>query len=329
MLEECDSAMKLELGDHAAPKEVMALDVLSSIILRIVTRFIAGTQISRDQAFLNSATGYFGGNFLTGFIMLYLPFPPFLRDIVAWPLWKYHLKFHQQRLIEMIMPVMAKRMQEHEQGVSKHVDGEYDAIQTLLDLIPELSLDEDAAHSPVHVLSHEILQLLWAAGQSPTISIAAALFKMLAEPSYLAALRSEAEETVKRNGWTEQILNELPIMDSLIREVHRFHPAFSRWPKTVLTRASECYPRGQEPPIYLPRRPDSACGNAHCLCRRGSADGSRLHCGSGKVRRLPLCETGKDKRRAGGRRDLVECIACELQQHDVRYFPIREIKTHG
>lgn len=228
MLEECDFAMKLELGDHTAPKEVIALDVLTSISLRIVARFIAGTQLSRDQAFLNGATGYFSGNFLTGFIMLYLPFPPFLRDIVAWPLWKYHLKFRQQHLIEIIMPVMAKRMQEHEQGVSKHGDGEYDAIQTLLDLIPEFPLDENAAHSPVHVLSHEILQLVWAAGQSPAISIAAALFKMLAEPSYLAALRSEAEETVKRNGWTEQILNELPIMDSFIREVHRFHPAFVR-----------------------------------------------------------------------------------------------------
>lgn len=81
-------------------------------------------------------------------------------------------------------------MLEHNDAVSE--DAEYDAIRTLLDLFPELSLDEDAANSPVHTLSHEILQLVWAASQSLAISIAAVLLERLDGLSYIQVLRNES-----------------------------------------------------------------------------------------------------------------------------------------
>jgi hypothetical protein len=237
------------------PKEVLALETLTSISLRIVARFIAGKELSRDQSFLDATNASFGGNFLVGFFMLHFPCRGIIRDIVAWPLWKYHKIFRQQRLIEIIKPVMAKRMLAHNDAVSE--DAEYDAIQTLLDLLPEFPLDEDATNSPVHTLSHEILQLVWAAGQSPAISIAAVLFKLLDEPSYIQVLRNESQTTVEKNGWSDQILNELPVLDSFIRETHRVHPAFVCRCKhfssieLMLTSSSECHSNGEGPSLYI------------------------------------------------------------------------------
>ncbi|KAF2265004.1 cytochrome P450 [Lojkania enalia] len=224
MIEECAYAFNAELGDCTEPKEVLALESITSISLRIIARFIAGKELSRDQRFLDATNAYFGGNFLTGFLMLKLPFGAFLRDTIAWPLFKYHQKYRQQRLIEMIEPIMARRMKERDLMVEK--PSEYDAIQTLLDLLDQFPLDESSKTSPLHTLSHEILQLVWAAGQSPAISAVAVIFKLLERSEYMQILTEEAQAAVAKYGWADLALNELPIMDSFIRETHRFHPAF-------------------------------------------------------------------------------------------------------
>ena len=228
MIQECKFAYDTEVGDCTELKEFPALQLMTSITLRIITRFIAGKELSRDQTFLNDTSSYFDGNFLTGFIMLKLPFGNRVREILAWPLYKYHQHFRQQRLIDRIKPIIARRMKESKAVHENAKSPEYDAVRTLLELLAQFPLDDKAAQDPLHTLSHEILQLLWAAGQSPAISITAVLFELLEKQEYLPVLQCEAEEAVAKCGWTHQALNELPIMDSFIRETHRVHPSFVR-----------------------------------------------------------------------------------------------------
>jgi cytochrome P450 len=207
------------------PKEFGTLDVMTKISLRVMTRIIAGTELSRDEKFLDATHAYFGGNFFTGLVMLQLPFPNAIRDIIGWPLWKYHQVFTQGKVLKTIKPVIAKRMDDYEHGrVGKD---ELDAVACTLRLLEHRPLEKRGKYTPLHTLSHETLQLVWAAGQSPAMSITGALYKMLECPEYVEPMREEAQRAVSKHGWSDGIFNELPMIDSFIRETHRMNPAFS------------------------------------------------------------------------------------------------------
>lgn len=191
-----------------------------------MTRVIAGRELSRNKKFLKAMNAYFGGNFLTGMIMLKLPFRTYIRDKISWPLWKYHQVFHQDRLLKMIQPVVANHMEQFETGVDSK-DG-FDAITCTLKLLKEYPFEKDSKYTPLHTLSQETLQLIWAGGQSPAMSITTVIFKLLELRQYIEPLREEAKAAIAKHGWCDAIFHELPMMDSFIRETHRMHPAFSR-----------------------------------------------------------------------------------------------------
>jgi hypothetical protein len=195
-----------------------------------MTRIIVGTELSRDEEFLAATNSYFGGSFLTGFIMLKLPFVGRIRDTVAWPLCKYHQVFHQNKVLNMIKPVVAQRMVDHANG--KIGNGQLDAVTCTLNMISKHPFDPSSAYTPLHTLSHETLQLVWAAGQSPAMSMATVVFKLLECPEYVQPLRKEAHAAISKHGWNDPIFNELPMMDSFIRETHRMYPAFSCKPNS-------------------------------------------------------------------------------------------------
>ncbi|KAI0516999.1 cytochrome P450 [Xylaria bambusicola] len=202
-----------------------AMNMMTDICLQTMVRVVAGKELSRNRRFLNAARAYFDGNFLTGIIMLNLPFRGQLRDTIAWPLYKYHQHFRQRPLIEMIEPVVAKRIEDHKMG--QRDKEEKDAIQCTLDILHDFPFDEHSRVTPSHALSHETLQLIWASGQSPALSITTILFKLLEEPDYIEPLREEAKAAIDHHGWTDSIFQDLHKMDSFIRETHRLYSTFS------------------------------------------------------------------------------------------------------
>jgi len=277
------------------PNNLVALDVMTRICLRVMTRVVAGTELSRDESFLSATGTYLGGNFLTGFIMLKMPFGSQIRDIVAWPLWKYHQTFNQQRVLNIIKPVVAKRIQDHENGTldSKR----FDAVTCSLKLLDDYPFDSSSKYTPVHTLSHETLQLIWAAAQSPAMSVTAILFKLLEEPQYMEPLRSEARAAVEKHGWGDPIFNELSKLDSFIRETHRMYPAFSRKARTksslsaslfVLIMSSQRDTLRERRTLYLLRWLDYPCRHAHRLSGRGHSVRPRCHRRPRCLRWLPI-----------------------------------------
>lgn len=190
-----------------------------------MTRIIAGVELAHDEKFLKAMTSYFTGNFLTGMIMLKLPFIGRLRDIVAWPLWKYHQVFHQERAIAMILPHVARRIDEYSRGVIDII--RFDAISCTLDQLKATPSEDPSSTDTLHTLAHETMHLVWAGAQSPAISLTAVLFRLLECPEYMAELREEAQAAIQKHGWHDSIFKHLPKMDSFIREVHRFEPFFA------------------------------------------------------------------------------------------------------
>ncbi|OCL14896.1 cytochrome P450, partial [Glonium stellatum] len=217
MIEESFFAFDIALGAF------VALEFFSAIILRTVARILAGKELCRDPAFLDATTSYIAGNFMLGTLMLHLPFKACIRDFLAWPLCKYHAKTRQQRLLDIIKPIVTKRMQEERLGTLDTT--EFDGISVTLKLLKDFPLDKNV--SQTHTIAHEIRQLMWAAGQSPAITLTSMLFRLLSEPAYIEPLRKEAQAAVAKHGWNDEILRELPLQDSYIREVHRMQPLFT------------------------------------------------------------------------------------------------------
>jgi cytochrome P450 len=196
---------------------------MTKISVRIMTRTIADIDLARSPEFLKEINAYFTGNFLCGFIMLKLPFIGCLRDVVAWPLWKYHQIFRQKKVISLIRRVVAKRMEDHKTG---HRHRHFDAMTYTLDSLADFPRDPEANAAMVDTLSHELLQLIWAGGQSPAVSITTTIFKLLELPEYLVPLRHEAQTGVSNHGWSSGLLHALPQLDSFVRETHPLHPSF-------------------------------------------------------------------------------------------------------
>lgn len=226
MFEESCLAFEKQIGlKEGESGSYTALTTITAISLQTMVRVIAGKELSQNDTFLNATSAYFDGNFMTGFIMLKMPFRGWLRDIIAWPLYKYHEYFRQRRLINIIKPVVAKRIDDR--GLNIRVKGEQDAIQCTLNILHEFPFDNNAREGPLDTLSHETLQLVWAGGQSPALSVTTILFKLLEEPSYVEPLRQEAQAAIDQTGWADPIFNNLPKLDSFIRETHRLHSSFS------------------------------------------------------------------------------------------------------
>ena len=97
-------------------KDFNIVYVMTATTLRTMTRINAGKELSRNEAFLIATKAYFNGNFPTEYFMLKLPCPGALRDFLVWPLYKYNQYYRQQRMIEMIKPVVVRRVENHQLG---------------------------------------------------------------------------------------------------------------------------------------------------------------------------------------------------------------------
>lgn len=166
------------------------------------------------------------GTFLTAFIMHKLPFSPKVRDVVAWPVWKYHQVFNLYRVINTIKPVVAQRMEDFEKG--RIEKDRFDIITCALRQLDEHPLNKDSEYTPEHTLSHETLHILWASTQSPARSVTSVILKLMEENQYVEPLRKEAKAAIDKHGWNDSVFNELPMMDSFIREIHRLNPIMPR-----------------------------------------------------------------------------------------------------
>ncbi|MCJ1380212.1 hypothetical protein MMC17_003315 [Xylographa soralifera] len=206
---------------NTEPTSFPAVTLFSNLTMRTVSRVIMGEELCRNKDFLKVSQAYFQGNFLTGVILLKLPLGV-LRSVFAWP-----IAFVQRRklrqLIGIISPVVKKRMQE--QALSTRTP-RVDAIEWTIKQLNEHPISPNGS-KPLWRISSELIQNLWASGASPGAIITQMLFHILEDINYLEPLRQEAEHAIAKHGWSEKIINDLPLQDSFIREVNRLHPVFT------------------------------------------------------------------------------------------------------
>lgn len=123
----------------------------------------------------------------------------------------------------MVRPVLQKRLDERRQNEDSQVDSpELDAIEWSLMLRPS------STAADIEVLAMELMHNLWAGTSAPGGLVTDIMFQILLQPEYKDPLIREASEALRGAGhWTERALNQLPLLDSFIREVNRLYPTGS------------------------------------------------------------------------------------------------------
>lgn len=159
--------------------------------------------------------------FFTALVIVKLPLGP-LRWWLAYPLSAWHRRKLSQ-CVEMVRPVLQKRLDERRRNEDCQVDKpELDAIEWSLMLSP-LSTAAD-----IEVLATELMHNLWAGTSAPGGLVTDIIFQILLQPEYKDPLIQEANEALQgADHWTERSLNQLPLLDSFIREINRLYPTGS------------------------------------------------------------------------------------------------------
>jgi cytochrome P450 len=214
---------------------VSVVEFANDISLRTFSRVLGGKTLSRDQAYLDALNAWSTGNMVTGFLIFMIPFHA-IRHTIGWPLAMYQKHVRQKRLHSLAKAHVIQRMQNETSGMRDST--EIDALQSAITLLSQRSPDQDSATPPTDLLAAQLWQLTWAGAQSPTMTLANMLIKVLETPAYGEALREEANTAIENQGWSDAMLNQMPLMDSFIREVHRLYPIFSCTLRKSLQRIS-------------------------------------------------------------------------------------------
>ncbi len=128
---------------------------------------------------------------------------------------------------------------------------------------------------PLLQMSHELVHLLGASHTPVGMTLTQMVWQMLARPEYLEPLRKEAEAAVAKVGFTDRIVEHLPLQDSFIREANRLYPTNLGKSKVILRSTylankllSGRTAHGCRRTIRLPGRPNTASWDENCFSRR-------------------------------------------------------------
>ena len=192
------------------------------LVSRLFSRILVGLPTCRNEEWLNTSVGYTQAVFgLAGDLRR---LNPVLRPLV-FPFLSSRQRLQKQLVIatEHLLPLLAAR-------ASPHRDNEPDLLQWML----------DAAQGPdrnPHVLLRKALFLCMASIHTSSTTIVHALFDLCAHPSIAQPLRADIQAAVARTETgtlTLAALNDMPLLDSFLKESQRLNHPGSRAPSPLM-----------------------------------------------------------------------------------------------
>jgi len=184
-------------------------NTLTHMIGRITNRAMTGTELCRNEAYINSVVTF--AETLIGYAQLLLWLPDFIRPPTYWVI--STLFGGKKEPSAFIKPYLQKCVKEREEtGVGRNTVAEF----LLQNAPPTESLDDIAVR---------VLNLNFGAIHTSSIFTSQAIFELCILPaSDIDSIRAEVEESLQlAGGWNKVALAGFRKLDSLLREVGRFY----------------------------------------------------------------------------------------------------------
>lgn len=231
LVEECDFAFPADLGDAKGKlrkewqdrrkltftewESYKAFELCSSLMHRVTSRILIGKELCRDPRYIKSSLKFSESVFMNGVILSSIPLGPF-RAIASY-IGSFKHRQNMQKVLSLVIPVIEKRMEKLEQDPKgTHPN---DAVQWTI----ELSGPDKRERTPRR-LAHQVLQNLWAGSGAPGGMLTQMIYQVLMHPELLEPMREEIRHAVNEHGWTDKMLNNMPLVDSFLRETNRLYP---------------------------------------------------------------------------------------------------------
>ncbi|EJD49223.1 cytochrome P450, partial [Auricularia subglabra TFB-10046 SS5] len=215
-IDELDHAFRDELTSKLYGQEWTALapaQALTRVICRATNRLLVGIPLCRDKEYIDLCVKYTRQIGLSS--LLIMQFPSFLKPYVSRFLTPLSATY--ARAERLMADVIAQRKNRDEAGGGGADDKPDDYLQWLLDA-------GDSHPKEPHAIAARLLGLNFVALSTTSLSFIYALYHVAAEPEkYQEPIRREVDEIVSHYGWTTEALQRMRKLNSLMREVQRFH----------------------------------------------------------------------------------------------------------
>ncbi|KAI1934180.1 hypothetical protein LOZ65_000093 [Ophidiomyces ophidiicola] len=215
LVDECDFAMNTELGAAKDFKAYNALQICSTLMHRVTSRVLIGEELCRNEEYIKSSLKFSESVFMNGVMLSSIPLGP-LRKFFSW-VGSYGHRNNMQKVMNLLIPVIEHRLQDMKENPddSRPVD----AVQWTIELASPSGKERTARR-----LAQQVLQNLWAGSGAPGGMLTQMIYQVLDCPEYLTPMREEIQSAVTEHGWTDKMLNNIPLVDSFLRETNRLHP---------------------------------------------------------------------------------------------------------
>ncbi|KAF7370036.1 hypothetical protein MSAN_00633600 [Mycena sanguinolenta] len=200
------------------------------VVARTLNHVFVGLPTCRNEDYLNLAMQYTIDVVLRAQLIYLLP--SFLRPIFG-PLISSRNQSVRKGL-KHLGPIIEYRIEQEKQHGSDWPGKPNDYLSWLLESVDIndehtaadivwriLGMNMSGIHTTSSVTYFPILLSIPAHTMIQTFTHA--LFDLTTQPSYIIALREEAEQVVKEHGWTKAALNKMHKIDSFLRESQRMH----------------------------------------------------------------------------------------------------------
>lgn len=192
------------------------MQLCSTLMHRVTCRVLVGEELCRNPEWIRASLDFSGSVFTNGVILSTIPLGP-LRRWMSW-LGSFQHRRNLRKAMDLVVPVVQKRLRD----MAEHPDSPRPADATQWTI--ELAGPEPKERTPERI-AHQILQNLWAGSGAPGGMLTQLVYQVLWQPQYLEPMREEIRQAVEEHGWTDKMLNNIPKVDSFLRETNRLHPS--------------------------------------------------------------------------------------------------------
>lgn len=205
------------------------MEICSTLMHRVTSRILIGEELCRNPDYIRLSMKFSESVFRNGVMLSTLPWGP-LRPLVSWLGSVSHRRTLRQ-VMKLVVPVVEQRLAKIEAEPS--APQPLDMVQWTIELA-----GPGSERAPTR-LAHQILQNLWAGSGAPGGLLTQMVFQVLWCPEYLEPMRQEIKASVEAHGWTDKMLNNIPLVDSFLRETNRLHPNGVSMYKSRLIRGAD------------------------------------------------------------------------------------------
>ncbi|KAJ7333990.1 cytochrome P450 [Mycena albidolilacea] len=197
-------------------KPLPVLPTMMNIVSRVSNRLFVGLPLCRNTEYLDNNVQHTIDVVRSG--MSISLFPEFMRPTIG-PLIS-HKELSWARALKILGPILEERLAKEAELGSDWPGKPNDLISWLLEIaVGEQRTTED--------LTLRILAINMAAIHTSSMAFTHALFDLTTHPEHFLPMREEAERVVREEGWTKAALNNMPKIDSFLRESQRLNPGGS------------------------------------------------------------------------------------------------------